>query len=70
MPNIGTCFKWVIDEAYIRRGASGTLDFSSVDYKISDYDRNALEEAVRLREALSGNVTAITVPASRKPRKD
>jgi electron transfer flavoprotein beta subunit len=72
MPNILTCFKWVIDEAYIRRGAAGTLDFSSVDYKISDYDRNALEEAVRLREALSGNVTAITVgiPEATKGLKD
>ena len=57
MPTIVTCFKWVIDEAYIRRSSSGELDFSSVDYKISEYDRNAIEEAVRLKELHGGNGT-------------
>jgi hypothetical protein len=33
MPTIVACFKWVIDEAYIRRSSSGELDFSSVDYR-------------------------------------
>jgi electron transfer flavoprotein beta subunit len=56
MPTIVACFKWVIDEAYIRRSSSGELDFSSVDYKISEYDRNAIEEAVRLKELHGGNV--------------
>lgn len=72
MPNFVTCFKWVVDEAYIRRGTSGTLDFSSVDYKISDYDRNALEEAVRLRENQGGSVAAVTVgiPEATKGLKD
>jgi electron transfer flavoprotein beta subunit len=72
MPNFVTCFKWVIDEAYLRRGSSGTLDFSSVDFKISDYDRNALEEAVRLREASGGHVAAITIgtPEATKGLKD
>ena len=54
MPIIIACFKWVIDEAYIRRSSSGELDFSSVDYKISEYDRNAIEEAVRLKEDSRG----------------
>lgn len=72
MPNIVTCFKWVIDEAYIRRGSSGELDFSSVNYKISDYDRNAIEEAVRLRNESGGHVVAVTVgsPAATKGLKD
>ncbi len=72
MPNFVTCFKWVVDEAYIRRGSSGALDFSSVDYKISDYDRNAMEEAVRLREAQGGAVVAVTVgtPEATKGLKD
>ena len=51
MPTIVACFKWVVDEAYIRRDAGGALDFSSVDYKIGEYDRNAIEEAVRQRDA-------------------
>jgi len=28
MPTIVACFKWVVDEVYIRRGAGGALDFS------------------------------------------
>ncbi len=72
MPNIVACFKWVIDEAYIRRGSSGELDFSSVDYKIGEYDRNAVEEAARLKESHGGSVTAVTagVPEATKGVKD
>ncbi len=72
MLKIITCFKWVVDEAYIRRTPTGELDFSSIDYKISEYDRNAIEEAVRLKEALGGTITALTVgvPESAKGVKD
>lgn len=72
MPTIITCFKWVVDEAYIRRGPSGNLDFSSVDYKIGEYDRNAIEEAVRLKETLGGSAIGITVgvPEATKGVKD
>ncbi len=70
--NILVCFKWVVDEAYIRKGPSGGLDLSSVDYKIGEYDRNAIEEAVHLRESLGGTVTAVTVggPDAAKGVKD
>ncbi|HYA14159.1 MAG TPA: electron transfer flavoprotein subunit beta/FixA family protein [Syntrophales bacterium] len=72
MPTIIACFKWVVDEAYIRRTPSGDLDFSSVDYKIGDYDRNAIEEAVRLRDAFGGSAIAVTasVPEATKSIKD
>jgi electron transfer flavoprotein beta subunit len=72
MPTIIACCKWVIDEAYIRKGSSGNLDFSSVDYKISDYDRNAIEEAVRLKGSHGGTVIAMTVgtPEATKGVKD
>jgi electron transfer flavoprotein beta subunit len=72
MPTIVACFKWVVDEAYIRRGPGGGLDFSSVDYKISDYDRNAIEEAVRQKDAPGGSVIAVTVgvPEATKGVKD
>ena len=72
MLNIIVCFKWVVDEAYIRQTASGELDFSLVDFKIGEYDRNAIEEAVRLRETHGGNVTAITAgsPEAAKGIKD
>lgn len=72
MPNIIACFKWVVDEAYIRKTPSGGLDFSTVDYKISNYDRNAIEEAARLRDALGGSAIAVTVgtPEATKGIKD
>ena len=72
MPVIIVCFKWVVDEAYIRRGASGELDFSSVNYRLGDYDRNAIEEAVLLREKHGGLVFAVTVgvPEATKGVKD
>jgi len=72
MLNIIACYKWVIDEAYIRKTPSGGLDFSTVDYKIGEYDRNAIEEAVRLKEAYGGKVTALTAgaPESSKGVKD
>lgn len=72
MLNIIACYKWVIDEAYIRKTPSGGLDFSTVDYKIGEYDRNAIEEAARLRDACGGKVTALTagVPESSKGVKD
>lgn len=66
------CFKWVIDEAYIRHNASGQLDLTSVDYKISNFDRNAIEEAVRLKETHQGKVIALTlgVPEDAKGVRD
>ena len=72
MPTVIACFKWVIDEAYIRRGPTGDLDFSAVDYKIGEYDRNAIEEAVRLKESLGGKAIAATVgrPEAAKGVKD
>ncbi|MDI9569263.1 MAG: electron transfer flavoprotein subunit beta/FixA family protein [Pseudomonadota bacterium] len=71
MPKVVACFKWVVDEAYIRKGAGGALDFSAVDYKISEYDRNALEEAARCRGE-GGRVVALAVggPEAAKGVKD
>ena len=73
MPNIVACFKWVIDEADLKVAAhSRELILDRVSYKISDYDRNALEEAVRLREQYGGQVTTVTVgpPGARQSLKD
>ncbi|HVO67434.1 MAG TPA: electron transfer flavoprotein subunit beta/FixA family protein [Syntrophales bacterium] len=72
MPTVIACFKWVVDEAYIRRTSSGDLDFSSIDYKIGDYDRNSIEEAVRLRDTFGGRAIAVTAgaPEATKGIKD
>ncbi|MGI5921295.1 MAG: electron transfer flavoprotein subunit beta/FixA family protein [Syntrophomonadaceae bacterium] len=70
--DIITCFKWVIDEAYIKVGPSRELDLGWVDYKLSDYDRNAIEEAMRLKDLDGGKVVAVTVgpPEATKGLKD
>jgi len=72
MLKIVTCFKWVIDEAYIRMNADGGLNLSLASYKISDYDRNAIEEAVLLQERFGASVTAVTVasPTAKSCLKD
>lgn len=65
MPNIVACYKWVLDEQDIRiNPGSLSLDTSRAKYKISDYDRNAIEEAVLLGEKHGGNITALTFGTS------
>jgi len=64
MPDIVCCFKWVVDEAYIKPGNSGKIDLEWAEHKLSDYDRNAIEEAVRLQKEYGGNVSAVTVASS------
>jgi electron transfer flavoprotein beta subunit len=72
MPDIIACFKWVIDEAYIKASPGGEPDLNWADYKLSDYDKNAIEEAVRLTEEYGGEAVAVTVgtPDDTKGVKD
>lgn len=73
MPKIIACFKWVMDEADIKADPkSGALVLDRVGYKISDYDRNAIEEAVRLQEKHGGSVAGVTVapPGAKACLKD
>lgn len=41
--------------------ASGQIDLRRAPRKTSDFDKNAVEEAIRLREKHGGSVTALTV---------
>ncbi|ABK19599.1 electron transfer flavoprotein subunit beta/FixA family protein [Syntrophobacter fumaroxidans] len=68
MLKVIACFKWVIDEADIRVDAPNRkLLLERAAFKISPYDRNAVEEAMRLQEQHGASVTAVTVaPASAK----
>ena len=68
MLKVVTCFKWVIDEADIKADrASRKLLLDRVSHKISAYDRNAIEEAMRLQEEHGASVVALTVaPPSAK----
>jgi len=73
MLRIITCFKWVIDQADIKTAAgSRELVLDEAAYRISDYDRFAIEEAVILQEKYGGSTAAITVgvPEARKSLKD
>jgi electron transfer flavoprotein beta subunit len=73
MLKVITCFKWVIDEADIKVNASSRrLILDRVGYKISLYDRNAIEEAAKLQEKHGATVTAMTVapPTAKQCLKD
>lgn len=51
MKNIVVCYKWVLDEQDIRVNPGDlALDTSRAKYKISDYDRNAIEAGTVLAE--------------------
>ena len=54
------CYKWVIDEAYIRVNADTSLDTSRIEWKISDYDRNAIETGIRAAKTLEGIAVGLT----------
>lgn len=55
MSNVIACYKWVMDEAAIQFNPDLSLDVSGISYKVSDYDRNAIQLAVEFAKA-SGDV--------------
>ena len=73
MLKIIACFKWVVDVADIKVDAgSRKLIFDRAAFKISEYDRNAIEEATRIQEQHGGEVAAVTVapPTAKQCLKD
>ena len=61
MPKILVCYKWVLDEQDIKiKPEDLSLDASRAKGKISDFDRNAIEEATLLAESLGGTVDALS----------
>jgi electron transfer flavoprotein beta subunit len=73
MLKILTCFKWVMDEADIRTDSgSRRLILDRASYKISAYDRNAVEEAMILQQGHGAGVAAVTVapPTAKSCLKD
>ena len=62
MPEIVVCFKHVVDETELRVDrANNKINFEGAKTKISDDDKNAIEEAVRLKEKNGGSITALCV---------
>ena len=61
MPKYLVCYKWTLDEQDIKVKAEDlSLDSSRAKGKISDFDRNAIEEGTVLVEKLGGAVDALT----------
>ena len=59
--NVAVCVKHAVDEGELRADASGRPQLQGAQSKMSVFDRNAVEEAVRVREANGGSVTVITL---------
>jgi len=62
--NIIVCAKQVVDVAEIKLDATTKKPIlAGVPQKISDMDKNALEEAIKIKEKHGGKITVITVGA-------
>lgn len=60
--NILVCVKHVVDTSEVRVDKkTGELVLRGIPTKINDYDKNAIEEAVRIKQATGGEVTLLTV---------
>lgn len=73
MPEIIVCFKHVIDETELRIDRTNNkINFEGAKTKISDDDKNAIEEAVRIKEKNGGSITALCVsgPDAKKSVKE
>jgi electron transfer flavoprotein beta subunit len=64
MPKVIACYKWVVDEADIKINADQSIDISKAKWKISDYDKNAIEAAIRAAQAMNGTAAALTFGAA------
>jgi electron transfer flavoprotein beta subunit len=65
MPKCLVCYKWVLDEKDIKiKPEDLSLDVSRAKGKISDFDRNAIEEATLIVEKEGGAVHALTYGTS------
>jgi electron transfer flavoprotein beta subunit len=73
MPKLLVCYKWVLNEQDIKiRPEDLSLDSSRAKGKISDFDRNAIEEASLIVEQQGGTVDALSygTPAVKLSVKD
>lgn len=61
MSNIVVLVKASLNPEVVRQSPDGTFDIDYTPLKISDIDRNALEEAVRLKQVFGGKVYSVTV---------
>lgn len=72
MQKLLVCYKWVLDEQDIKIAGDLSLDTGRAKYKISDYDKNAIEEGALLAEMHGAGVEALTfgTAAAKQSLKD
>ena len=72
MVRILICIKQAIDVSQLRAdSATRHLILSDAPKKISDFDKNALEEAIRIKEKFGGEVLTVTAgPEDAKPSRN
>jgi len=62
VPKIIVCIKQSIDVTQLKAdSATRRLITADAPRKISDFDKNALEEAIRIKEKLGGEISVVTV---------
>ncbi len=66
------CVKHAVDETELKIDSNGKPQLEGAASKMSTFDKNAVEEALRLRSALGGEVVALTAggPDARKTLKE
>lgn len=57
--NIAVCVKHAVDEGELRADTSGRPQLQGALSKMGSFDRNAVEEAIRLKESNGGSVTVV-----------
>jgi electron transfer flavoprotein beta subunit len=59
--NVAVCVKHAVDEGELRADPSGRPQLQGALSKMSTFDRNAVEEAVRVKESKGGSVTVFSL---------
>ena len=69
---IAVCVKHAIDEAELKTDQSGNPQLKGAAAKMSTFDKNAVEEGLRLKAAHAGEVVIVTVgtPEAKKTMKE
>jgi electron transfer flavoprotein beta subunit len=70
--NVAVCVKHAVDEGELRADPSGGPQLKGALSKMGSFDRNAVEEAVRVKESRGGTVTVFSLggPDSKKTVKE
>jgi electron transfer flavoprotein beta subunit len=69
---IAVCVKHAVDETELKVDSGGSPQLKGAPTKMSTFDKNAVEEALRLKAAHQGEVVIVTVgtPEARKTMKE